>query len=34
LSLPAIDVFYHESADMMFYWDKQLRKFRSIQMSD
>jgi hypothetical protein len=34
LSTDAIDFFYHESSDIIFYWDRRMKKFRKIQMSD
>jgi len=34
LTRPAIDLIYHESADVIFYWDPTIKKFKQIQMSD
>ena len=34
LSRPAIDYFYNESSDFIFYWDTKVNKFVKIQMSD
>jgi hypothetical protein len=34
LSRPAVDYFYNESSDFIFYWDAKAKKFIQIQMSD
>jgi hypothetical protein len=34
LSRPAVDYFYSESSDFIFYWDTKANKFVEIQMSD
>jgi hypothetical protein len=34
LSRPAVDYFYNESSDSIFYWDTKANKFIEIQMSD
>lgn len=34
LSRPAIDFFYTESSDSIFYWDGKLHKFTEVLMSD
>jgi hypothetical protein len=34
LSRPAVDYFYNESSDFIFYWDAKGKKFIQIQMSD
>jgi hypothetical protein len=34
LSKPAVDYFYNESSDFIFYWDTKANKFVKIQMSD
>jgi hypothetical protein len=34
LSAPAIDLFYTESSDSIFYWDQSSKAFRQILMSD
>jgi hypothetical protein len=34
LSRPAVDYFYNESSDYIFYWDTKAKKFIRVQMSD